>query len=100
MAKSQPLRDQRNDGVLIHCAIGGIIVSGSGLLPDNYFIPNSLPILFLRPCLVVGIPVALAIFLFIPVMPNARFQLKEKPGIMLFFLLLAIFMSSLMIRYN
>jgi hypothetical protein len=37
--------------------------------------------LFLRPDLDVGIPVALDILLFIEVIPVARFQLKDKPGI-------------------
>ena len=46
-----------------------------------YFIPNSLPNLFLRPFLVVGIPIAFATFLFADVTPNARFKLKDKPGI-------------------
>lgn len=51
-----------------------------------YLIPNIFPTLFLRPDLVVGIPVALAIFLFADVMPSARFQLKERPGTNDFFL--------------
>ena len=40
-----------------------------------------LNILFRRPVLVVGIPVAFAILRFADVMPNARFQLKDNPGI-------------------
>lgn len=50
-----------------------------------YLMPNSLPNLFLLPCLVVGIPVALATFCFADVIPNARFQLNERPGINDFF---------------
>lgn len=47
--------------------------------------PNILPTLFRRPDLVVGMPVALAIFLFAEVMPSALFQLNESPGILNFF---------------
>ena len=50
-----------------------------------YLISNIFPTLFLRPDLVVGIPVALAIFFFADVMPSARFQLKERLGINEFF---------------
>lgn len=50
-----------------------------------YLMPNSLPNLFLLPCLVVGMPVALATFCFADVIPNARFQLNERPGINDFF---------------
>ena len=50
-----------------------------------YLIPNNFPILFRRPLFVVGIPVIFAIFLFAFVTPNARFQLKDKPGIADFF---------------
>lgn len=52
----------------------------------NYLIPSIFPTLFLRPCLVVGIPVALAIFLFADVTPVAFLQLNDNPGIPLFFL--------------
>ncbi len=50
-----------------------------------YFIPNNLPSFALLPLLVVGMPVAFATFLFALVTPNARFQLKDKPGIPFFF---------------
>nr|DAY49717.1 MAG TPA: hypothetical protein [Caudoviricetes sp.] len=50
----------------------------------SYFIPRSLPSFLCRPALVVGIPVAFEIFLFIFVIPSARFQLKDRPGILLF----------------
>jgi hypothetical protein len=43
-----------------------------------------LPSFLCRPALVVGIPVAFEIFLFIFVIPSARFQLKDRPGILLF----------------
>jgi hypothetical protein len=58
---------------------------GNDPRPSFYFIPNSFPNLFLLPCLVVGIPVALAILRFASVMPKARFQLNERPGINDFF---------------
>ena len=54
--------------------------------------PNNLPSLFLRPCFVVGIPEALAIFCFAFVTPVARLMLKDSPGIALFFF--AIYFSS------
>lgn len=49
--------------------------------------PKIFPILFRLPDLVVGIPVAFAILRFAAVMPVARFQLKDRPGIfkLLFF---------------
>lgn len=46
-----------------------------------YLIPSILPILFLLPCFVVGIPVAFAILRFTEVTPNALFQLNDRPGI-------------------
>ena len=61
----------------------------------GYLIPNILPTLFRRPDLVVGMPVALAIFLFAEVMPSALFQLNESPGILNFFF--AINISSLLL---
>ena len=39
------------------------------------------PILRSRPCLVVGIPVARATFVFKPEMPTARLSEKLSPGI-------------------
>lgn len=51
---------------------------------ESYFIPRSLPSFLCRPALVVGIPVAFEIFLFVFVIPSARFQLKDRPGILLF----------------
>lgn len=50
-----------------------------------YLIPNNLPTFALLPLLVVGMPVAFAIFLFAFVIPKARFQLKDNPGIPDFF---------------
>jgi hypothetical protein len=50
-----------------------------------YLIPNILPTFALLPLLVVGMPVAFAIFLLTLVMPKARFQLNVKPGIPDFF---------------
>ena len=50
-----------------------------------YLIPKSRPTFAQRPCLVVGMPVALAIFLFALVIPSARFQLNDNPGIPFFF---------------
>jgi hypothetical protein len=47
----------------------------------NYFIPRSRPSLFLLPLLVVGMPVALAIFCLALETPNALFKLKDSPGI-------------------
>ena len=46
-----------------------------------YLIPSILPILFLLPCFVVGIPVAFAILRFTEVTPNALVQLNDRPGI-------------------
>jgi len=46
--------------------------------------PVILPILACRPCLDVGIPVALAIFRLAEVIPSARFQLNDNPGIPVF----------------
>ncbi len=46
-----------------------------------HFIPNSLPTFDLRPLLVVGMPLAFAIFLLTLVTPRALFQLKDSPGI-------------------
>ena len=63
-----------------------------------HFIPNILPILFLLPLFVVGIPVAFAIFLFAEVNPVARFQLNDKPGIIGFFFF-AILLAPNMIDY-
>ena len=51
----------------------------------SYLIPNIFATLFLLPCFVVGMPVAFAFFLFALVTPNARFQLKLKSEIPLFF---------------
>lgn len=45
------------------------------------------------PRFVVGIPVAFAIFRFADVMPNALFQLKDKPGIN-FFLAITVILST------
>lgn len=50
-----------------------------------HLMPSSLPSLFLRPCFVVGTPVAFATFLFADVIPRARFQLKDRPGMPDFF---------------
>lgn len=47
-----------------------------------YLILNSLANLFLLPDLVVGMPVAFDIFRLAFVIPNARFQLKDNPGIL------------------
>ena len=49
----------------------------------NLFAPLSiaLPILRSRPCLDIGMPVARAIFCLACVIPNARFQENERPGI-------------------
>ena len=57
------------------------LATGLSGQPVNYLIPKSLANLFLRPCFVVGIPVAFAIFRFADVTPKARFQLKDRPGI-------------------
>ena len=51
-----------------------------------YLIPKILPSFERLPLLVVGIPVALAIFRFAEVIPVAFFQLKDNPGMPLFFL--------------
>lgn len=51
-------------------------------LETDYFIPNSFANLFLRPAFDVGMPLAFAIFRFAVVMPSARFQLKDRPGIL------------------
>jgi hypothetical protein len=48
---------------------------------EVYLMPSIFPSLFRLPCFVVGIPVALAILRFAEVIPNARFQLKDRPGI-------------------
>lgn len=53
-----------------------------GPLFYGYLIPSILPILFLRPDFVVGIPVAFAIFRFAFVIPKARFHENDKPGIL------------------
>ena len=45
-------------------------------------IPRNFPNLFRRPERVVGIPVAFAILRLTFVMPSARFQLKDRPGIL------------------
>ena len=50
--------------------------------PKTYLIPKIFPTLLRRPAFVVGIPVALAILRFAFVMPKARFQLKDRPGIL------------------
>jgi len=47
--------------------------------------PSIFPNLLRRPLFVVGMPVAFAIFLLALVTPNARFQLKDNPGIPDFF---------------
>ena len=47
-----------------------------------HLIPNSLPTFLCRPAFVVGIPVAFTILRFALVIPRARFQLKESPGIL------------------
>nr|DAH16750.1 MAG TPA: hypothetical protein [Caudoviricetes sp.] len=66
----------------LHKALCRCCGDGRGLF--SYFIPRSLPSFLCRPALVVGIPVAFEIFLFIFVIPSARFQLKDRPGILLF----------------
>ena len=58
-----------------------------------YLIPSIFPSLFRLPRFVVGIPVAFAIFRFADVMPNALFQLKDKPGIN-FFLAITVILST------
>lgn len=62
-----------------------------GPLFYGYLIPSILPILFLRPDFVVGIPVAFAIFRFAFVIPKARFHENDKPGILkeLFFAMIS-----------
>lgn len=50
----------------------------------DHLIPKILPILFRRPDLVVGIPVALEILRLAFVIPRALFQLKVSPGILNF----------------
>ncbi len=55
------------------------------------------PSFALRPCRVVGMPVALAIFRLAFVMPKALFQLKESPGIS-FFLRFAISAPHFLVR--
>ena len=86
------------------CGIGVIKDGRERFAPclcvNSHLIPKILPSLFLRPCLVVGMPVALAIFLFAFVTPNARFQLNERPGMILFFLRFAIFTSILPMYYS
>lgn len=49
-----------------------------------------LPIFLSNPCLDIGIPVARAIFCFVCVIPKARFQEKDNPGIfnVVFFVML------------
>lgn len=47
--------------------------------------PKILPSFFCLPLLVVGIHVAFAMLRLAEVTPRARFQLKDKPGIELFF---------------
>lgn len=71
--------------------------SGGGLaaLLLPYFMPRNLPSLFLRPVRLVGMPVAFAIFRFALVMPRARFQLKERPGISFFFLAIIFYLLGL-----
>jgi len=49
-----------------------------------YLIPSIRPSFDRRPDFVVGMPVALAIDLFAFVMPRARFQLNDSPGISFF----------------
>ena len=65
-----------------------------------YFMPSSLPSLFLRPCLVVGIPVAFATFLFAEVIPKARFQLKDRPGMPAFFFAIPLTLSAIRWQYH
>lgn len=48
----------------------------------SYFMPNIRPSLFRLPDLVVGTPVNFAILRFALVTPKARFQLKDRPGIL------------------
>jgi hypothetical protein len=48
----------------------------------NYFMPSIFPTLRWRPAFDIGMPVAFAIFCFAFVMSSARFQLKDKPGIL------------------
>lgn len=58
--------------------------------------PSNLPSLFLLPDLVVGTPVNLAILRFVFVTPKARFQLKERPGILKLDFFFAMFVFSLL----
>lgn len=60
----------------------------------NYLIPSILPSLFLRPDFVVGMPVAFATFRLALVTPKARFQLKDKPGILKELFLAILFTSN------
>lgn len=64
------------------------------VLRNLYLIPNSFPTLERLPLLVVGMPVAFAIFLFAFVIPRALLGLKDNPGMSDFFLF-AITISSL-----
>lgn len=53
--------------------------------PFFYLIPNNFPTLLRLPLFVVGIPVAFAILRFAFVIPKARFQLNDRPGMPDFF---------------
>lgn len=56
--------------------------AGAGRAVIYYLIPNIFPNLRCLPALVIGIPEAFAILRFTFVMPSARFQLKDSPGIL------------------
>lgn len=63
------------------CALVFVLWVYRGISAACYLMPKSFATLFLRPCFVVGTPVAFAILRFAFVMPNALFQLKDRPGI-------------------
>lgn len=66
---------------------------GVEVVLDVYFIPKIFPALARRPLFVVGMPVALAIFLFTFVTPNAFLGLNDSPGMIDFFLFAIYFIS-------
>jgi hypothetical protein len=68
---------------MLFCVFCIVNTKSRGIIPGFfYFIPNIFPNLFLLPDLVVGTPVHLANLRFALVTPKARFQLKERPGIL------------------
>ena len=68
------------------------------LCSGHHFIPNIFPILFLRPCFVVGTPVAFAISCLIFVTPVALLRLNVNPGIPPFFFAIVYHLDSVPLR--